>query len=265
MSAPVRPVDYDRIATHYDVHRRWEAEVPLRLLELAAGGPVNRLAPAGAILELGCGTGNLTRWLLETWTGPVVALDLSKGMLAKARTKLGAARLVRGSACRLPFRPRSFDAALGSFFLHHLDTAARARLFGALRSQLAPKRRRYRRAHGVAFLTTSHDQIRSSYLTRWFPTVADIDCERFPDLELLREELAAAGFTDISIEAVLRPMPRGDASYAEKIRAKFVSTLELVPETEFRAGMEALERQLAADGHLGDLTWHGTIVSARCE
>lgn len=265
MSAQVRPVDYDRIAAHYDAHRHWEAEIPLRLLGRATGGPVNRLAPAGAILELGCGTGNLTRWLLETWAGPVVALDLSKGMLAKARTKLGEARLVRGSACCLPFRPRSFDAALGSFFLHHLDAAGRMRLFGVLRSLLAPRGRRHGRSHGVAFLTSSHEQIRSSYLTRWFPAVADIDCARFPDLELLREELAAAGFADIAIEAVLRPMPRGDASYAEKIRARFVSTLELVPEAEFRAGMEGLERQLAMDGHLGDMTWHGTIVSARCE
>jgi ubiquinone/menaquinone biosynthesis C-methylase UbiE len=262
VTANSESVNYDRIATRYDAHRGWDATVPLRALELATGARLRGIEPAGAILEIGCGTGNMTRWLLDTWPGPVVALDLSRGMLAQARAKLGDARFVRAPADRMPFRERSFEAALGSFFLHHLNGAARTRFFQELRRVLGASRVRHR-IGGAAFVTSSHTQIRSSYLTRWFPSVAELDCARFPDLDVLREELAAAGFAEIAVSEVSRSVPRGGAEYLDKVRGRFISTLELVPESEFSAGLNAMEKQLAADGHLGDLSWYASIVHAR--
>lgn len=264
MTANSESINYDRIATRYDAHRSWDATVPLRALELATGAPLRGIERAGAILEIGCGTGNMTRWLLDTWPGPVVALDLSRGMLAQARAKLGDARFVRAPADRMPFRERSFEAALGSFFLHHLDGAARKRFFLELRRVLGAVRSR-RMPGGVAFVTSSHAQIRASYLTRWFPSVADFDCARFPDLEVLREELAEAGFSGIALAEVSRSVPRGGAEHLEKVRGRFISTLELVPESEFHAGLKSMEAQLAADGHLGDVSWYATVVYARSE
>ncbi|MBI3828115.1 MAG: class I SAM-dependent methyltransferase [Planctomycetes bacterium] len=264
MTAPAERVDYDRIATRYDAHRGWDASIPLRALELATGAPLRGIEPAGAILEVGCGTGNMTRWLLGSWPGPVVALDLSRGMLAQARAKFGDARFVRAPADRMPFRARAFEAALGSFFLHHLDGAARMRFFQELRRVLGAARGR-RRCGGAAFVTSSHAQIRASYLTRWFPSVAELDCARFPDLDVLREELAEAGFSEIAATEVSRAVPRGGAEYIEKVRGRFISTLELVPEAEWHAGLQAMEAQFAAEGHLGDVSWYATVVHARCE
>ncbi|MCW8131458.1 MAG: class I SAM-dependent methyltransferase [Planctomycetota bacterium] len=265
MSVPPR-IDYDRVARHYDSHRGWEAEIPLRVLECASGRPVRGLTPAGPVLELGCGTGNMTRWLLESWPGPVVALDLSRGMLGRAREKLGDARLLRASVERLPFQSGQFEAALGAFFLHHVEAPARVRLFTELRRVLGASllKRGRRKPKGVAFLTASHEQIRKSYMTRWFPTFAAVDCARFPDLDLLREELLAAGFSDAAHDEVSRPVPKGGAEMLEKVRARFVSSLELLPPGEFEAGVAQMERQLATDGHLGDVSWYATIVHARC-
>lgn len=261
MSTPQRPVDYDSIAMRYDDHRGWEQEIPLRLLALATGGaPGTGRAP---LLELGCGTGNVTRWLRAHWNGPLAALDLSRGMLAKAQAKLRGVGLFRADARRLPLRDQSVRAALGSFFLHHLDAPGRARLFSELSRVLAVERST-RASHGtragIAFLTSSHAQIRACSLARWMPSVPTIDCARFPDLDVLRAELAGAGFAALACETIRRVEPRGDRTFLEKTRARFLSTLDLVPEVEFTRGLAAMEAQLTADGHLGDVSWHATIV-----
>jgi len=256
-------VDYDRISERYDSHRGWEEATPRRLLRLATGEETAFARPRSAtaaprppILEIGCGTGNLTQWLFCFWPGPVAALDASRGMLAKARAKLAGPWLVRADATRLPFADRTFTAALGTFVLHHLDAPGCQRMFAELRRAL--------RAHGgIAFLTTSHAQIKNACLTRWFPSFEKMDYARFPDLPELRAEISAAGFASIGTEEVVRSTPRGDAAYLAKVKARFISTFELLPPSEFDAGIAAMEKQLAAAGHLGDVSWHGTIVYAR--
>lgn len=255
------PVDYDRISLTYDEHRGWTGEVPGRLLDIAtqALADSEKGAAAPTVLELGCGTGNATRWLAERWDGPVVALDRSKGMLQRARGKVSSkVCLLRGEVTRLPLGGACLGGAVGSFFLHHLDAAQRMGLFAELRRVLRP-------GGGVAFLTVSHAQVRGCALGRWFPTVIDVDCARFPDLPVLEGELRGAGFGAVGFEDVHRSEPRGTAAYLEKARGHFISTLELIPESDFRAGLERMERQLAADGHLGDISWSGTIVHAALE
>ncbi|MBE7465306.1 MAG: class I SAM-dependent methyltransferase [Planctomycetes bacterium] len=248
-----RRVDYDAIAARYDRHRGWDERMPGLLLELAASGAG---APEAAILELGCGTGNLTRNLERLWRGPVVALDRSRGMLAQARGKLERARLLRSDAAALPFGTACFAGAVGSFFLHYLDASARARLFAALRAALVP-------GGGVAFLTTDHAQIRACALARWFPSLAAIDCARFPAVADLLCELEAAGFSKAQALEVEDRRGNGGSEYLEKARARFISTLDLLEHAEFEAGLRAMEAQLARDGHLGDVSWRGTVVCAR--
>lgn len=252
------PVDYDRISQTYDEHRGWTGEVPGRLLDLAtqALSDTDRNA---AVLELGCGTGNVTRWLAERWGGPVVGLDRSMGMLRRAQGKVSSkVCLLRGDVARLPLRNACYGGAVGSFFLHHLDAAQRTGLFAELRRVLRP-------GGGVAFLTVSHAQVRGCAMGRWFPSVIDVDCARFPDLPVLEDELRGAGFGAIGFENVHRSEPRGTVAYLEKARGRFISTLELIGDAEFRAGLSRMERQLEADGHLGDISWSGTLVHAALE
>lgn len=252
------PMDYDRISQTYDEHRGWTHETPERLLALATQA-LTENEKGAAVLELGCGTGNVTRWLAERWGGPVVALDRSMGMLRRAKGKVSSkVCLLRGDVTRLPLRGACFGGAAGSFFLHHLDGAQRTGLFKELRRVLRP-------SGGVAFLTVSHAQVRGCALGRWFPAVVDVDCARFPDLPVLQDELRGAGFGAVGFENVHRSEPRGTAAYLEKARGRFISTLELITESEFRAGLERMARQLAAEGHLGDISWSGTIVHASLE
>ena len=58
-----------------------------RDLELIAGKEVLASANFSTVLEIGCGTGKNTEWLLEK-TNDLTAVDFSEGMLEQARKKI---------------------------------------------------------------------------------------------------------------------------------------------------------------------------------
>ena len=66
------------------------------------------------VLEVGAGSAMCARWLADRGARPV-ALDISAGMLAHARTRLPAVPLVQADAQRLPFRAASFDLAFSAY------------------------------------------------------------------------------------------------------------------------------------------------------
>ncbi|MGH2459045.1 MAG: class I SAM-dependent methyltransferase [Chloroflexota bacterium] len=74
-------------------------------------GQVVRLLPTGQrVLDLGCGTGRLSRKLSEEGRD-VVLLDASDAMLARAVPAVGAPAVL-ADAFALPFAPASFDAVV---------------------------------------------------------------------------------------------------------------------------------------------------------
>jgi ubiquinone/menaquinone biosynthesis C-methylase UbiE len=84
------------------------------------------LDPGERVLDVGCGTGVLTRLAAEAVgsTGHAVGIDPTVGMIAMARRNatLTASRATFRLAAieQLPFPDGSFDAVLSSFMLHHL-------------------------------------------------------------------------------------------------------------------------------------------------
>ena len=109
---------YDAWAPHYDhdsnATRDLDAVVLRRLLPDLGGLRV---------LEAGCGTGKNTEALLAA--PRVVALDLSRGMLAQARARLGTRpglHLVQHDMrFGMPFRAGSFDLVTFDLVLEHLE------------------------------------------------------------------------------------------------------------------------------------------------
>jgi ubiquinone/menaquinone biosynthesis C-methylase UbiE len=122
--------DFDRIARlpddPWDHNRLYHA----RLL---------RQVPPGArdALEIGCGTGELTRKLAER-VGRVTALDLSKEMLAAARLRCTAfanVRLLQRDVLAFPLQPESHDVIASIATLHHLPLGE---MFGRVSRALRP-------------------------------------------------------------------------------------------------------------------------------
>ena len=71
----------------------------------------------GRVIELGVGTGLNLPFYREDLE--VVGIDVSEGMLKKARKKKSKSRvkLAKADACSLPFPDKSFDTAVSTFFL----------------------------------------------------------------------------------------------------------------------------------------------------
>jgi SAM-dependent methyltransferase len=83
---------------------------------------VSNLRPGMQVLEVGCGTGYFTRELARTGAR-IVAIDISPDLLTQARTSVHAGNVTfrEENAYATTFDAESFDAAVGSSVLHHLD------------------------------------------------------------------------------------------------------------------------------------------------
>jgi ubiquinone/menaquinone biosynthesis C-methylase UbiE len=100
--------------------------------------------PAGArVLELGCGTGNLT--LLAARRHPdarVIGLDPDARALERARRKAERAgvsvRFERGFAGELPYGDATVDQVLSALMLHHLEPDERRRALAEVARVLRP-------------------------------------------------------------------------------------------------------------------------------
>ncbi|MFG1819138.1 class I SAM-dependent methyltransferase [Kribbella sp. NPDC049174] len=100
----------------------WEAEVA-RLVELVGG------LPAVRTLDVGCGTGFLTRHL----RGVTVGLDRSPAMAGVARGRVAGGLVIVGDALRLPAADGAFDRVLTGHFYGHLPTDERAAFLAEVR------------------------------------------------------------------------------------------------------------------------------------
>lgn len=74
----------------------------------------------GSVLDIGVGTGNLSRYFLKAFD--VTGVDQSKEMLFKAKRKFPNLKLRVGEFLKLPFGNQSFDFIVSSYAFHHLTS-----------------------------------------------------------------------------------------------------------------------------------------------
>jgi ubiquinone/menaquinone biosynthesis C-methylase UbiE len=212
---------YDTTSSHYD-RTRW----PIGL-EIITGC----LAQAGVslgemrLLDAGCGTGNYSAALLDQ-VKEIEAVDLSTGMLAAARAKLGDAAAAGRIAFHqapieaLPLADASVDGAMINQVLHHLpnDPAAGWPQHLKALAELA----RVLRPGGVLVLNTcSHTQVREGYWPfHLIPEARDAIIDRLMPLAAIETALDSLGLDCrgrfVPVDAVIQGQdyfdPRGPLS-----------------------------------------------------
>ena len=159
------------------------------------------------VLEIAAGTGVVTRRLaaLLPASAAIIATDLNQSMLDKAAA-IGTSRPVawrQADAMRLPFADGSFDVVVCQFGVMFFPDKAKA--FAQARRVLAP---------GGVFVFNVWDRIEDNAfadtVTTALASLFPVDPPRFMartphghhDVERIRQELKAAGFADVAIDAV---------------------------------------------------------------
>jgi SAM-dependent methyltransferase len=160
---------YDTIGINYAELRQPDPRIAVMI--------ARALGPARTVLNVGAGTGSYEP--ADRW---VTAVEPSLAMIRKRRTT--AAPAVQAVAERLPFRDRSFDAAMAVLTLHHWSDKA------------AGLRELRRVTRGPIVLLTFDPALRP-WLVDYFPELAALDARLMPAMSDF-----AAWLGPVSVEPV---------------------------------------------------------------
>lgn len=127
---------YDALAAEYARHLF--AELDGKPFDRAFLERFHAAAPAGEILDAGCGPGQVGRFVHGLGRA-VAGVDISSGMVAQARALNPGLRFQAGDLRALPFRDRSFAGLLAFYSIIHFDTGELPGVFAELRRLLAPE------------------------------------------------------------------------------------------------------------------------------
>jgi ubiquinone/menaquinone biosynthesis C-methylase UbiE len=220
-------VDYDRDAGEYAAHRRVHSGVFRELSGRAGMGCEFR------VLEVGCGTGNYASALAGRFGLMAYGLDPSTGMLMHARAHLEPVNWLQGRAESPGFARGAFDLVFSVDVIHHI--ADKAAFYREVARLLRP-------GGWVCTVTDSAEIIRCrEILSGYFPETVELELGRYPRITQLEAWMAAAGLADPKAVTVEAPY---EVTSSQPFRDKAYSSLHLISEDAWQAGLARLERDL---------------------
>lgn len=96
---------------------------PVQVLESQALRDLLPPVKGCAVLDLGCGKGRISRFVLERGAAKTVGMDFSRQMLqaAVAETDSTSAHYLAGNALHLPFKKETFDVVVCALLMGHIQ------------------------------------------------------------------------------------------------------------------------------------------------
>jgi ubiquinone/menaquinone biosynthesis C-methylase UbiE len=232
-----RKADYSQIAEVYDAARTSDKpHVEWWLSKLAEAGG---LGPGKRLLDLGCGTGRWTIPLAQRTGCDAVGVDNSPEMLAKARAKDTGQRVtwVLGDVLAPPVAPASFDCALMSLMLHHLDEPLA--VFSAAFDALRPR--------GILLVRQGTlEDIVDDPAHRFFPEAITIDRKRTPLRAEVKAWLNAAGFERVTAEVTRQRVHNSPEEWLREVEPRVCSVFRLISDEAHARGLALLREHIRA-------------------
>lgn len=238
-------ISYNEISKTYDNYRSYPENLIQKIIEY---GKINE---GMRVLDLGCGTGNISYELQKMNNLDIIGIDKSKQMLTTARKK--SLNVICGNIdINLPIRDNSFDVIIGAYVIHQLKNL----------KVLVSDCYRILKNGILVFLTASHKQIENQHpvIKEFFPGYIEIDKNRFPDIPKIKYLLKYVGFIDIKHQELLVRKIRINEEYLKKVKNKYVSTYHLLPKKEFENGVEKLEKYIKIRKKPEFREWKTTLI-----
>lgn len=191
-----------------------------------AGGVLEWLAPQAGerILDLGCGDGQLTKWIAAAGAS-VVGLDSSPQMVAAAQA-LGIDALV-GDGEAIPFESHSFDAVFSNAALHWVRN--HDAMLDGVKRVLKPRGRFAAEFGGFGNIAAIRVAMRTAIERFGFDGSKD-DVNYYPTPQIYGRRLEQHGFTVERIVLIPRPTPLPEGGMSGWIRTFRRGVLESMPE-----------------------------------
>lgn len=187
------------------------------------------------ILDLGSGTGRFSVHLAEHFCATVIGVEPSGRMLAQAWQTRPAHCVfyVAGSAESIPCTDSCIDAAFLSMVLHHFRDIARA----------CDELERVLRPGGCVLVRNSfRNRLDGILFYDFFPSAKAMDNARLPDIDDVVLTFERAGLENVVRRVVVQKTDDNLRAHCERMKLKAVSSLEIISEDEFRAGVTAMEQ-----------------------
>jgi Methylase involved in ubiquinone/menaquinone biosynthesis len=224
----VTTLDYDSLAAEYARHRRTYPGLVEHIVDHAG------LDGDSVVLEVGCGTANHLAAISQATGARCIGIEPSEQMLRAAAAQPAELDLRIGRAEELDFAERTFDLVLSVDVIHYVTEPRR--YFEAAHRVLRPG----------GFLLTATDSewlIRNrTPMAHYFPATIRAEATRYHPVPALAGQLALTGFEDLYERVIESDYQLTDAARFEE---KAFSSLHLISDEEFNAGITALRSDLA--------------------
>jgi len=227
----MKKINYDELSQIYDLSRNANSSTTKDLVKLT------KITSSSLILDMGCGTGNYTA-SLKNYTRWIIGLDISHGMITKARNKFTHLDLINGDVIYLPFKQEIFSGLYIIQVLHHIKD--KLKLFEEGKRVLKPNG--YLSIH-----TCSHEQLKSVWYYHYFKEGLKKDLNRIPDIMEIKSLLIKTGYTNIKVYSchedpvILNQSPE---NYLDKKYRAGDSTFALLTEKETILGCDRLKKDI---------------------
>ncbi len=222
-------IDYDYVSGIYDEVRQGDPEMIHQMLI------ESKIRPDSLVLDVGCGTGNNTLLFTKATKTRVVGVDLSQGMLDKAKEKLQYASFIHCPADRLSFKDGAFDMVYLTEVIHHLSD---------VESTIKETFRVLKESGTTCIVTQSHKQIKGRMTSRFFPATIAVDQARYPAIKEIEKILRQSGYKTVwSTKREFAPAPLGE-DYYDTVSRKGFSMLHKISDEDWSEGLRDLRTAL---------------------